>query len=248
MHIAKPFSATTMIAVCLLVSAGTVFAAGSAERANLITSSGSQRIETRAVSGFTRVVLAGSGEVSLTAGQPYHVEIIAESNIMPYITTNVSGDSLVLGLKPNVNLRITNGIRYNVALPTLNGVQIAGSGNVVIRNGVQADRFTGVISGSGTVRGVVDVETLSATISGSGDIQLEGNARNVDAQLSGSGNFQCRTLTADSARVVISGSGDAWIFANRDLTGTISGSGTLHYHGAARPTVKVSGSGQVRPF
>ncbi len=234
--------------VCLVVISSSAAAYGIAEPAGRIIGSGRSTTETRNISGFTKIVVAGSGDAVVTPGTRYHVSVIADDNLLPYITTDVEGGTLVLGKKPNMSYRTSSRIRYEISLPELVGVQISGSGNCVINATAKSSRFDASISGSGSVRGPVNVGALTVGISGSGNINLSGRTDREDVRVSGSGTVDCRSLRANSANVSIGGSGDVWLVAHQSLDGTISGSGTLHYSGQARPNVRASGSGGIRSF
>lgn len=61
--------------------------------------SGNLITEEREVSDFDRVELASDGELMLTQGGSESLIIEAEDNVMSYITSEVRGGTLVLGLK-----------------------------------------------------------------------------------------------------------------------------------------------------
>ena len=71
---------TTILLVALLVS-GCGF--------QVVTGSGKVATETRNVSGFTSVTLAGIGNVYLTQGETESVRIEAEDNLIPYFETSL---------------------------------------------------------------------------------------------------------------------------------------------------------------
>lgn len=65
--------------------------------------SGSMITETRNVSGFDEIVLLGSGDVIVTMTGTESLEIEAEDNIMPLLTTEVRNGRLELGPKSSIS-------------------------------------------------------------------------------------------------------------------------------------------------
>ncbi|MBF2717841.1 GIN domain-containing protein [Agrobacterium vitis] len=87
---------------------------------------------------------------------------------------------------------------------------------------------------------------LRLDIKGSGSVSATGAADTVDVDISGSGTAQLRRLTAQSARIVILGSGNADMTALKDADVSISGSGNVDLSG--HPTLRrseINGSGRI---
>jgi hypothetical protein len=106
-----------------------------------------------------------------------------------------------------------------------------------------------VIQGSGdvAVQGV-DGEKFSARVSGSGDLEVSGRATTLDAVIEGSGDMDLGGLDAQDVRVSIDGSGDARVHAGASLSATVNGSGDIRYKGSPPQTkISVNGSGDIRP-
>ena len=216
--------------------------------ANGINESGRSSTQTRQVANFSRIVIAGSGIVQVTPGGQYHLDVTADDAFLRYITTEVSGDTLVLGFRPGVRMAFHSSPRFNISLPELKEVKISGSGSITLQRIVRASQFEAAISGSGSMNGPIDVGSLVTRISGSGNLEFSGHAQSMTVEVSGSGNVNYRALVADTAKVSMSGSGNVWIVANNTIDGSITGSGSLHYGGTARPAVRSSGSGRIEPF
>ena len=66
---------------------------------SIVTTPGSTRTESRAVSGFSKVELAGSGDVTIDQTGKESLTIEAGDKVLPNLTSDVVGDTLVLGTK-----------------------------------------------------------------------------------------------------------------------------------------------------
>lgn len=189
-----------------------------------IRGSGNVVTETRQVSGFDEIVVEGSGDVTVTVTGTESLQVEAEDNIMPLITTDVVNGRLVLG--SDGTFSTSRGLKYTITAAALTGVTIQGSGNVIASD-IDAGSFTVLIEGSGDVRPAGSTDALTVHIEGSG---------NVDA-------FD---LEATTAVVQIDGSGSASVRAVDALDVEINGSGDVVYDGDPAVDESINGSGDVR--
>lgn len=209
-----------------------------------IQGSGEMTSETRDVSGFDEIVLEGSGTVTVEVTGTESLTIEAEDNLMSRLTSDVEDGRLVLGVRGPI--RATREIVYTITAATLEGIAIAGSGEVEVGD-VTADTFTVEISGSGSVA-VPFVETgdFVATVSGSGSIEAAGTTNGLDVEIPGSGTFSGEALEAATGTVTIAGSGNAVVNVSDKLDATVSGSGNIDYLGDPTVESTISGSGSIR--
>ncbi|MBF6592525.1 MAG: DUF2807 domain-containing protein, partial [Ktedonobacterales bacterium] len=94
--------------------------------------SSSLKTETRTVSGFTRVTLAGNGELTIEQTGVESLTITADATILPSLTADVVDGQLTLGIKPNVSLQTSNPIRYHLTVKQLSALAITGSGDATM--------------------------------------------------------------------------------------------------------------------
>jgi Putative auto-transporter adhesin, head GIN domain len=206
--------ALALLAVVLLVTACSV-----------TRGSGQLATETRPVSGFTKVELSGTGELTIEKTGTESLTISAEENILPQLTSEVSGDTLILGTKPNATIVTTKPITYSLTVKDLTGLALSGSGSIRIPN--------------------LTTAALSIKISGSGTITANGTANDQDLEISGSGRYLADGLTSKTVKARISGSGAASVAATDVIDVEISGSGSLTYSGNPQVTQEISGSGKL---
>ena len=214
--------------------------------ANTVVGSGKVINENRPVSGFTSVLVSGSGQAEITIGDKESLVIEAEDNILPLIETSVQNGKLTIGMKPNTSITTIRGIRYTITVKSLTGVETSGSADVTVTNTASADSFTASTSGSGAIKlSDVQAETLNIHTSGSGNIAAAGKAGTVSVTTSGSGNVSGANLQCDSATATTSGSGNITLWVTSSLTARTSGSGNVNYYGQPTVTRSESGSGRV---
>ena len=236
----------------------------------MVSGSGRIATETRNLSGFTSVSLAGIGNVYLTQGPTESVRIEAEDNLIPYFDTSVQGSTLKIGIKDRymgISLLPTRPVKFYVTLPKIEAVTLAGSGNIFAGK-IQAGAF-GIsllgsgnistdalaatdldiqLSGSGNINlGTVSAGQVTANIAGSGDIQVDGlTANKISSKTAGSGNITIGgKVTEQSAEIL--GSGDYLASGLKSATATlrVTGSGNSQVSTSRTLNVTILGSGDV---
>lgn len=191
---------------------------------NQTTGSGKIASETRSVPAFSRIESSGSTDLKITIGSPTSLVVEADDNILPLITTTVSGDTLTIGSRGSYSTR--HGVTITAVVPSLSALSLAGSG--------EAD-----ISG-------LDGPAFSVALSGSGDVEAHGTAEQVSVTVAGSGDVHLFDLAAKRANVSVTGSGDIEVNAANELSASVMGSGDISYKGTpAKLEKNVLGSGDI---
>lgn len=141
------------------------------------------------------------------------VEIYAPDNLIDYIYARVEDGILKVGFKsPRNNFSISGSHKkeVRVSAPAVKSLQASSSGDVIIKNGLKADKLTLKASSSGdVVGGNISCEDLSASASSSGDVILEKvTCTNLSATASSSGDVEIKSLKATNVAAKSSSSGD----------------------------------------
>ena len=189
-----------------------------------VKGSGKQATETRAVAAFTAIDATGIGRLKLRVGEIESLKITADDNILPLIKSEVKDGVLVLSTKGATKSKTD--IVFDVTAKTIKRLENSGTVSIDARG------FNG---------GDLSVET-----SGVGSIMLAGRVESLKAELSGVGSLEAEELVADRVRTSLSGVGSASVRAEKSISGTVSGVGSLTWKGAATDvSTNVSGIGRV---
>jgi hypothetical protein len=209
-----------------------------------IEGNGISRTETRNAEGFNEITSNGDFTVTVMPGNSYSVEIIAESNLLPYISTKVDGRTLKIRTTGIHSLRQTEPIEIFITTPVLNGLSLSGSGLIETGSFMSTD-FDIAVSGSGDIKTKISSDKIKANVSGSGTIFIEGDAASTNFIISGSGKIRTYNLLQDQCQAAISGSGDIYVNASQLIDARISGSGRVYF--ISHPVIRtsISGSGDV---
>ena len=210
-----------------------------------IKGNGNVVTETRNVSDYSQIAVAGSFDVKLIAGKEGKLTIQGEDNLLEYLITEVKEGKLKIKWEKGVNINTTKELLVTVPFEDIEAVSLAGSGDVFSEDTIKADNLKVALAGSGDIKLDINASSISSAISGSGDIQLTGSSENLKCAIAGSGDINGYELASNNVEVSIAGSGDIKVNAKENLKARISGSGDVYYKGNPRQDVKVSGSGSV---
>ena len=173
-------------AVVLVVLAGGCGTSGtSGTRGTSGTSgSGNVKTETRSVQGFDSVEFSGAGTLTIEQTGTESLEIQADDDVLPSLTSDVAGTTLQLGIKPGVNIANEGPISYRLTVKELKGIVVSGAGEVTVT--------------------ALDGAELSATHSGAGRMAVSGRVTSQVVDLSGVGEYDGSSLASQSADVTVS--------------------------------------------
>ncbi len=212
----------------------------------VVTGSGHSSSETRNVSNLNSVQLSGLGDLRITQGDTESLTVEAEDNLLPLITTEMQGRTLVIGLQKNTSIVPTQPIRYDLTLISLKGLTLSGAGNISADQ-LKADSLSITTSGAGNINlAKLQVSSVTARISGAGSLTLAGQASEESVTLSGLGNYSAGDLQCQTGSVTLSGAGNATVWTQSALDVRISGAGSVGYYGSPKVTQNVTGAGSVR--
>jgi len=210
-----------------------------------VSGKGPVQTETRTVRDFHAIDLDISGDVEVTIGENYAVEVSAQQNLLPLLKTELKDGALRIFCDDNINT--SEGIKIRVTAPAFDKLSVGGSGTVRVLNALNTEKMDMSIGGSGDIYAPQsDFGSLSISIDGSGTVELGGKANKMKADISGSGDVKAKNLTVNALKVNISGSGTVTADVTTDLNATIAGSGDVFYSGTPSVESNVSGSGSVK--
>jgi hypothetical protein len=202
-----------------------MLAAGCGITAPAIKGSGNVTTESRKVSGFKEVSLNGSGQLTLEQNGTESLTITADDNLLPYLTSEVSGNRLTLGTKEHTGISPSRDVIYKLTVKDLNQITVAGDGSADVK-GIRTDQ-------------------LKAVVAGSGSLSTAGTAGEQEITIAGSGDYRGANLKSAVVTINIMGSGNAELDASDKLNATIMGSGDIKYTGDPTVTRNILGSGSI---
>jgi hypothetical protein len=155
---------------------------------NCVRGEGELASQKRSHEPFTSITLDAGMQVVVTQGSPRSVVVMAQENLLPFITTSVDESGLHVGANRCVagSLPIT----VHVTLPRLDGVTVTGSGSVVATTPLEmtGERVALQVDGSGSISLPIEGANLRSIVNGSGSIRLKGAVPHHSVTINGSGD------------------------------------------------------------
>lgn len=218
------FSIALLMLAVVLGSHGTSHATET-EGCDIVWGSGNVTTETRSVSNFSKVILAGQGDVTIKQTGTESLQVSADDNLIPLLTSNVSNQTLSLEVAPQKCIVPTTNVRFTITVKDLQSVKLAGAGNMNLQQ--------------------VDTNTLTAQITGAGSITAAGKTDQLNVSIAGAGSYDGPNLTSNSAVLGISGFGSITAAVRDTLNATINGIGSITYIGDPTVTKTITGIGSI---
>jgi len=241
--------------VVLAVAAGVVAAGGAALTLDALKDDGpivaitGPREMTYEVAPFQQVATVGPQDVVITYGDGFAVRSEGSPDAIARLEAVVENGTLTIRPKDGWNGVFGRGdsssATFYVTLPLLEGVSLAGSGDVSVDR-VEGSRFEAEIAGSGELS--IDdlrVDRAEFSIAGHGDIVAAGSVGETHVSILGSGGVQGDDLVSRTADVSVAGSGDVSLNVESAANVSMVGSGDVDISGPARCSISRLGSGDV---
>lgn len=186
--------------------------------------SGRMVSEVRELADFHGVDVGGVFHVEITAGKDYAVEIEADDNLLPLITTEVKRG--VLRIKTERKLSSENPMRIRISAPNIDSLDVSGAAKV-------------------NVAGLKN-ESIAVDSSGASKIKVVGETAMLKVDVSGATQVDAESLTAGEASIEASGASQVDVNVTGELRTDASGASKISYSGTPTNVVtKKSGASSV---
>ncbi len=200
--------------------------------------------QSRDVGHFDTVRIRNGIDAQIHVGQPVALNIEADSNLQPYISTSVFLEKLTIKTKNRSRFSFSSYFA-NITTPELTFLDVDGSSDIKLTGEIN-NTLTVDLSGSNRVYiDNINAEQLVLKVSGSGEVQVSGKVDYLKVDISGRSDIDLSLLDSKEADIDISGSAEVDLGRVDVLDVGISGSGKVTYLGTADLNVDLSGSGGV---
>jgi len=243
----RPFFICLFFVALLLISCNLFTNPG----IKLITPSNVNISENRDVSGFNAIEFSTLGKVNIIQGDQESLNISGPDNLVPEIITEVRNGTLIIRTKEDITiapLRSENPLTFTIVVKDLTSLAVSGAGDVQVET-LSTPRMDINLSGAGMVQqNQITTDSLNINLSGLGWIEISGQTTQATIDISGAGNVNAPDLKIETASVTISGVGNATVWVTDQLSGVISGSGSVSYYGNPQTNTTTTGVGTFKPL
>ncbi len=219
--------------------------AGACQQSGDVHGNGKVVKQTRVVSNFDGLEISGAFDVILRQGDPESVVIEADENLLPLITTEVHGTTLVIDNKKSIKSPTT--LKVFITFKDMKRMETSGAVDILAENRLTLGEFSLHTSGASSITMGLTVQKLGLNCSGASKLKLSGTAVDVEADFSGACDVFAFDLVSENFKIDLSGAGKAQIHVTKKLDAEISGAGSVHYKGSpAMVNQSVSGAGAIK--
>lgn len=209
---------------------------------NSKTGSGNIISNTRNVGSFNVISASGSVNVTLQKG-PQSVVVETDDNIMRYVETTVSDNTLKIRLKNINNLRNAT-VNVYVTAPVLKDIDASASAEIESKGSITSDSEIELKASSGSkIQMDLDAPSVKADASSGGSVIVSGRTRNLTAKSSSGSNVNALSLKAENATANASSGGSVRVSASISVKAEASSGATVKYTGGATDVKKNESSG-----
>lgn len=209
------------------------------------TGSGNIVSETRNPGSFDAISVGGSFDVEVKIGDIASVIVEADDNIIKYIETRVSGNTLKIRTEGLHNYSDVH-MKVYVTVPSLSSISASASADVVANDILtSSSRLTFKASSSASIKAEVNAPEIETEANSSATITLTGKTKSHKTQASSSADIKTFGLLSENTTANVSSSASIEVHASVSLNAHASSSGSIDYKGAAAVTKSESSSGSV---
>jgi len=199
-----------------------------------ITGSGNTIIVTREYSDFNKIDISDAIDVIITQGNTYSIEIEVDDNLVHYLKTSKSGNTLIIELENGKSYNNIN-IQAYIELPDINKIELSGASQGYVTGFKFNHSLNCELSGASYLSGQINTGDVNFDLSGASDISLVGTADDLNLSCSGASDAELTLFPVDDADIELSGGSDATITVDGVLNAELSGGSHLGYYG--NPTI-----------
>jgi hypothetical protein len=214
-----------------------------------VAGSGKSATQQRNLGDVTEVVLCGSGDLVLEAGDTPMLSVTADDNVLPVIVTKVDGKKLILRPRSHTTIHPQTPITYTLTLPRLKSITHSGTGTISAER-LDADSLMVKLSGASNANLMnLTCKSLTLNLSGAGRARLTGVTDTLKLNQSGTTGIDARGLKATNAEVRVSGTSNATVWTEHELKARTSGKGEIQYKGhPSQISQRSSCSSRIHPI
>ena len=188
-----------------------------------VSGSGPTTSESRTVDPFTRVEVGNGIELTVQVGGAQAVDVVAQENILPLITTTVGAG--ILRIHSTESFTTTAEVTVAASVSALDGISASGGSQAQIE-GLPNDH-------------------LDIDISEGAGLVATGRATDVTLVAGGGARADLAALSVERMSLELSGGASADLSVSDQLTGTASGGAIANVAGGAALNVATSGGASV---
>lgn len=193
---------------------------------------GPQTTRTLKVADFTKLSMGSAFKINVDQGSSFRVTVSGREDDLEDLEYSVSRGTLKLGYKNTKWNRNREGVRVEVTMPALDGVDFSGATTAKVQ-GFRGGRGMDIdVSGASKVEMDFSADKVTVDLSGASRLTLMGKAERLEGEMSGASTFDGKDFPVKEANLEASGASSASVVASNALQADASGASRIRYSGS----------------
>ena len=188
-----------------------------------VKGSGNRQTQKREVAPFTSISSEGAFTIEVVCQKDLSLEVEGDDNVLPLVSTDVSGN--VLRLKNSKSYSTSEPIVIRISVPNLEGLTVNGAGKFDITR--------------------LDNERFEIDANGAPAINVSGSTKLIDIDTNGAANIDTHNLRATRGVVESKGVSKVDLGVSDQLDVTVSGPSQVTYRGDPVINKTINGPGKI---
>ena len=189
-----------------------------------VKGSGKREVQKRDIASFKSISTEGAFTIEVQCQKDLAVEVEADDNILPLVSTKVTGS--VLYLKNSANYSTHEPVVIRISAPDVEGLSVSGAGSIDI-SGVKNEKF--------------EIDS-----SGAPSIKVSGVTKVLDIDTSGAARIDTHKLHASQGVIDSKGVSKIDVDVRDQLNIKIAGPSLVTYEGDPTVNQSISGPGKLQ--
>jgi hypothetical protein len=242
----KSLRLTTLFLLMMAVTGGVVTACridhpGKADPSNVIK-------QTRQVGTFTGIRVGGAFEVIVKQGPVQEVVVETESDVIEYVTTEVSGGVLEIGFRksPPHWMHDIDVLKVYVTCKDLDMLDLSGAVEISSDGKITTPKLEMDVSGAVESKLDLAAQVLNLDISGASELTFSGTAGEMRVDASGASELSAYDMMVTNLTLYGSGAIESKVNVSGSLKANMSGACSVRYKGNPRIEAHSSGASDIK--
>ena len=209
-----------------------------------IRGDGNVKNQQREAGSFDKIRVTRGMNVYLSQGDAEKIIVEADENLLDYIETDVSNNTL--NITTSANIRSSKSKKVFVTVTDLSNVHTTAGSNLFSEGEISCNNLDISSSAGSNIKLKIKAEDIKVAASAGSNITLEGKANDAEIKASAGSNIKAEDLEINDCDARTSSGANIWIKVNNGFNGKASSGGNLFYYGNPQKTnIEKSSGGNI---
>ena len=191
-----------------------------------VTGSGNLVTKEEFFSDFNAVDAENGFNVEISKSDTYYIQVMADDNVMEFVSVSKSGDTLRVGLEWGTKVNSAT-LKIKIMMPDLQEIELSGGSK-------------------GKIEDFITSNSLSVDLSGGSQLSGSGEAEYLTMDISSGSQLDFSDYPVGDVNIELSGGSQATINLDGTLNADLNGGSQLHYFGEpSMGDIDISGGSQL---